>query len=279
MDSQSVHGKEFVDGDDDDLATLLPKNEECDTVEKQNVNGAIPKQTVKRRKTAKETNETTTLYTDIFLKIIYPLSGFLEKNITVGFFKSLDFMPGVLLNHQGKSIVFCEGAWNSFTKNMSLIECYMLNKVYGKKTSIRLASSDIEVENVKFRCTQCVRFRNLSKHDEKIVLSGEEFFTMMNVAPAVNRYLQQLMFSVSVIKEYLVDTIHTQPNAPLIYGPVDTSIYNRLPQEVSLYRNQSKVVNTNTDVDGGYDMCGYSNMTQVGGEEECSDEDRKPTHV
>ncbi|WP_221935853.1 hypothetical protein, partial [Klebsiella pneumoniae] len=52
----------------------------------------------------------------------------------------------------------------------------------------------------------------------------------------INRYMKQLKFCGPVIKDYLVDTIENQPNAPLIYGPIDTSIYNRIPQEVHLYR-------------------------------------------
>ena len=121
---------------------------------------------------------------------------------------------------------------------------YVKQNVCGKKTSICLLASDIEVENIKFRNNQCIRFRNLSKHDEKIVLNSDEFFTMINVTPAVNRYMQQLSFSTPIIKDYLVDSFE-QPNAPLIYGPIDTSIYNRLPQEVKLYRSQNKNQNLN----------------------------------
>lgn len=209
----------------------------------------IKKQPNKKRKVVKYNLVMSPMYAEIFLKVIYPLSGFLEKNVMVGVFKLLDFTPGVLLNHTGKSILFTEAAWNSFSKHMNLIECYMLNKVYGKKTSVRLSSSDIEVENIKHRNSHCIRFRNLSKHDEKIVLNAEEFFTMITNVPAINRYMQQLAFSSSVVKDYLMDTINVQPNSPLLYGPVDTSVYNRLPQEVSCYRTLLKTRNITATAD------------------------------
>lgn len=174
--------------------------------------------------------------TDVFLKIIYPLSVSLEKNIIVGVFKSLDFTPGILLNHNGKFVLFSERGWASFIKYMTLVQCYLINKVYGKKTSIRLTDSNIEIENVKIRSSQGIRFRDLTNYNSKVVLNDTEFTVMLAVTPAINRYLEQLTFSGPVIKDYLIDTTYTQPNMQLIYGPIDTSIYNRLPQEVDLYR-------------------------------------------
>lgn len=283
MASQVDSVQDVICSEDDDRMCLLPKeNDDEQTKPSSNkdvLEGGLQKQNgCKRRKIVKDTVTTVQLYTEIFLKIVYPLAGFMEKNILVGVFKSLDFMPGVLLNHTGKSILFNESAWNSFTKHMGLIECYMQNKVCGKKTSIRLSSSDIEVENIKFRNGHCIRFRNLSKHDDKVVLSGEEFFTMINVVPAINRYVRQLWFSSSVIKDYLVDTVNVQPNSPLLYGPVDTSIYNRLPQEVNFYRCLSKnnyIVNGYNNCDDEFSVNGVLPITAE--EEECSENEGKET--
>lgn len=281
MSSQANFVQDTNHTEDDERTRLLPKEnneEQSDQASnKDGVESGMQKQNNgKRRKIVKDTVTTVQLYTEIFLKIVYPLAGFMEKNILVGVFKSLDFMHGILLNHGGKSILFTESSWNSFTKHMGLIECYMQNKVCGKKTSIRLSSSDIEVENIKFRNGHCIRFRNLSKHDEKVVLSGEEFFTLINIVPAINRYLRQLCFSSSVIKDYLVDTVNVQPNSPLLYGPVDTSIYNRLPQEVNCYRCLSK----NNYIMNGYHNCDeeYSGnyiLPNTAEEEECSENEGK----
>lgn len=180
---------------------------------------------------------------EVFLKIMYPLSIAMDKFILIGVFKALDFAPGILLNHNGKSVLFTESGWNSFTKNKDLVQCYLLNKVYGKKTGIRLHGCNIEVENVKLRSTQGVRFRNLAKYDAKVILNAEEFSLMLAVTPAVCRYLEQLIFCGPVIKDYLLETTYEHPHMQLIYGPIDTSIYNRLPQEVNLFRSMCTLSN------------------------------------
>lgn len=181
---------------------------------------------------------------EIFLKIVYPLTVSMDKSIMIGVFKSLDFTPGILLTHNGKSVLFSEHGWNSFNKNMNLVQCYLINKVYGKKTSIRLTESNVEIDNVKIRSAQGVRFRDLTKYDSKVVLNDKEFSVMIAVTPAINRYLEQLVFCGPVVKDYLTDAICKQPNLHLIYGPIDTSIYNRLPQEVDLFRS---MLSCNTD--------------------------------
>ncbi|WP_221935858.1 hypothetical protein, partial [Klebsiella pneumoniae] len=98
----------------------------------------------------------------------------------------------------------------------------MANKVYGRKTSIKLAASDIEIDTVKLRGLLCVRIRDLSKNECKVQLSLEEFYMLSSLTPAIDRYMQQLKFSGHVVKDYLMDTIQKQPNTPLLYGPVDT---------------------------------------------------------
>lgn len=188
--------------------------------------------------------------TDVFLKIIYPLSVCMEKSIMVGVFKSFDFTPGILLNHNGKFVLFSERGWMSFNKHMSLVQCYLINKVYGKKTSIRLTDCNIEIENVKIRTSQGIRFRDVTNYTSKVVLDDKEFSVMLAVTSAINRYLDQLTFSGPVIKDYLIDTTYKQPNMQLIYGPIDTSIYNRLPQEVDLYRTMVITNKENSDREG-----------------------------
>lgn len=191
---------------------------------------------VLKRKKRNEEDSSLHLLTEVFLRVIYPLSSCMSKNITIGLVKHLDFMPAVVLNSCGKMIMFTEAAWDSFNKHMQLIECYLENGVYGRKTGIRLLGSDVEVDNVKLRGVQYVRFRDLTKHDEKIQLTYDEFYMLVSVTHAVNRYMRQLIFSGPIIKDYLTDTIDKQPEVQLLYGPVDTSIYNRLPQEVYSYR-------------------------------------------
>lgn len=191
-----------------------------------------------KRKRRHDENETPIyLLTEVFLRVIYPLSSYVSKNIAVGIFKSWEYKPAVVISHCDKQIVMSENTWNSLKDYLNLIECYLRNKVFGRKTSVRLASSDIEVDNIKSRGDQCVRFRDLTNHDVKVQLTLEEFHMLTGVAPAIDRYIQQLISCEPMIKDYLLDAIENSSDCPLIYGPVDSSIYNRLPQEVNLYRH------------------------------------------
>lgn len=174
---------------------------------------------------------------DIFLKIFYPLSLGMEKFLMIGVFKNLDFKPAIVLTHGGKCVQFNEQGWQSFNKNINLIQCYLTNKVYGKKTSISLEESNIEVDNIKIKSAQGIRFRDLTKYDSKVSLNANEFSVLIATVPAINRYLEQLTLCGPVIKDYLVNTISEKPHMQQIYGPLDTSIYNRLPQEVDIYRS------------------------------------------
>lgn len=185
-----------------------------------------------------------------FLKISYNISPCLNKSVFVAISEKGNCVPIVVLNQNTKKIVFNEKAWESFNKYLHLMECYLKNQVNGKKTCIGLDDSDIEVENIKFRGEQNIKFRDLTKHDEKLILSPDEFEMLVSVVPAINRYIQQLTLALPMIRDYLNGTMES--DTPLLYGPVDTSIYNRLPQEVFVFRcMQSK----KSKVTSEEDMC------------------------
>lgn len=209
-------------------------HEKLDVEKLQNIDTSKKKHVLKRK--LKE-NETPLYFpTEVFLQIIYPLSTCVSKSIAIGIFKALDFMPAILLSHGVKQILFTEKSWISFNTYLHLIECYSITQVYGKKTNVSISNCNIEIDNVKIRGQQIVRFKNVTKHEDKILLSTDEFQMLVGVVPAINRYMKQLNIALPVIKDYLVDTIDQHENIPLLSGPVDVSIYNRLPQEVHLYR-------------------------------------------
>ena len=68
------------------------------------------------------------------------------------------------------------------------------------------------------------------------MLTREEFYTKNYATSPITRYMKQLVFSLSVIKEYLEYTLDKQPESPILFGPVDTSIFNRIPHEVEMWR-------------------------------------------
>lgn len=174
---------------------------------------------------------------DVFVRSMYPLNSNMDKSVTVGVFKSLDFNPAVLINHSGKaSLLFTIDVWDKFTKYISIIESYLYNKLSGRKTAIGFDDSNLEIDNIRLRGTQYVRFRDLSKHNKKILLTLEEFQVLSNLTPVIIRYMQQLTTCGPIIFDYLNSSVNTNPAPPLIYGPVDHSLYNRLPQEVAFYR-------------------------------------------
>lgn len=188
---------------------------------------------MKKRK-REEGEDILTLFAECFLRIVYSLSRCMEKNITVGL---LNLTPTVILNHYGKVVLFTAEVWDSYIDQLGTIEYYLHNNVSGKKSRINISGSDIEVDNLKMRSVQYVRFKDLSKHDERVQLTTEEFYIMSSVAPAITRYLKQLLLNGPVIEEYLLETVHSNPDIQLLYGPIDASIYNRLPQEVNAYRH------------------------------------------
>lgn len=192
-----------------------------------------PKIKVNRKRKFKEDPAVYSL-TGEFLNACYPISSCMSKYISIGVSKQENCAPTVTLRHGARKVTFNEKSWESFNKYLHLIECYLTNQVNGKKTNIILDNSDNEVENIKMRGGQYVRFRDVTKHDEKITLSPEEFEMLVAIVPAINRYMSQLTLSLPMIKDYLSGTLES--NSSLLYGPVDASIYNRLPQEVFHFR-------------------------------------------
>ena len=195
------------------------------------------KSTNKRKRKPEQVTVPLHTITEVFLRIIYPLNVGMEKSVVVGIVRSLDYQVGVSLHCIGKSILLNAKAWNSLTSVMDLLKCYISHYMNGRKTSVLLTESDIEVDVVKLRNNLCVRFRDLTKHDSKMILSTAEFFMLKSVTPAVNRYIDQLEQGGTVIRDYLETSIDKDPKSPLLLGAVDTGLYNRLPHEVMLYRN------------------------------------------
>lgn len=201
---------------------------------------------LKRKRKSEEYEDPLVFLTELFLRIIYPISNCMTKSIVVGISKKFNFSPCILLNHGLKRIEFTKNAWDSFNKYVSIIDCYLQNYVYGKKTCITLSDSDIQIETTKLRGEYLVRIRNTSMHDIKVLLNYDEFKLIMNFLPAVNRYLDQLELTETMIKEYLNHSTETYDTTPLLYGGIDFSIYNRLPQEVFLYRQMKQLMNKPT---------------------------------
>lgn len=195
------------------------------------------KSTNKRKRKTKQVSVPLHTITEVFLRIVYPLNIGMEKMVVAGIVKSLNYHVGVSLHSTGKSILLNAKAWNSLTSVMDLLKCYISHYINGRKTSVLLTDSNVEVDVVKMRNTLCVRFRDLTKHDSKMILTTSEFFMLMNVTPPVNRYIEQLEQECSMIRGYLQSSIDKDPESPIIFGAVDSGIYNRLPQEVVLYKN------------------------------------------
>jgi hypothetical protein len=189
-----------------------------------------------KKKRKLEENIPPNILTEVFLRIFYPISSCMSKSVSIGLVKSLEYSPTVILNHGTKMVLFSENAWDSFLKHLHLIECYLTNSLFGRKTNIRLLDCDNEIDIVKHRGQQQVRIRDLTQHENKILLTREEFYILTHATSPITRYMKQLVFSSSVIKEYLVDTCEKQPDSALQYGPVDTSIFNRIPYEVEMWR-------------------------------------------
>jgi hypothetical protein len=201
------------------------------------INNASTSKAPLKRKRKPEDEIPINILTDIFLRILYPISRCMSKGLSAGLVKELDYAPNVILNHGPKMLFFSDGAWESFLKHLHLIECYLEKNMFGKKTAIRLLECDIEIDILKHRGEHQVRIRDLTKHEDKIQLSREEFFIFSSATSPVTRYMKQLVFSSSVLKEYLVDAMERHPDALLLYSPIDTSLFNRLPYEVLMWRS------------------------------------------
>lgn len=181
-------------------------------------------------------NETLDVLSGIYLSIFYPLTKCMAKNIIVGVFEALGYLPGVLINHYGKHVLFTMDTWMHFINNVNDFEKHLLEKVSGKKTRIRIKDSDIEVDNLKIYGKQYIRLKDFSQHDEKVLLTTDEFYVLNGVSHAINRYLQQLSLNGSYVQKYLIDVIHNNPSVEPVYDDIDSSILNRLPQEVTSHR-------------------------------------------
>lgn len=198
---------------------------------------------VKQSNKRKRANEDVILLEDVlsmFLRILYPLSRDMKKFVVVGLNKTIGCKPAVMINQNGKNVVLNETAWSSLDKRMQLVDCYMNNKIFGKKTNFSLLGSDIEVDIVILRGEQYVRIRDVTKHDLKVQLTYEEFSMLHSSSAAINHYISQLHIVESCCEDYVTNTIETLPNAQILYSPLDTSVMNRLPQEVELYRRMVK---------------------------------------
>lgn len=228
----------FVKGDKENRGAEVRQEE---GIEEQNTS---MKQSTKR----KRKNEEYIYLEDIlsiFLRIFYPLSKDMKKFAVVGLNKVTGCKPVVMINQTGKTIVLNETAWDSFYKRMQLIDCYLSNKIFGKKTSFTLLASDIEIDIIILRGEQYVRIREVSKHDLKVQLTYEEFSMLYRSSAAINNYINQLHIVEKCCEDYVNNTIDELPTSQILYSPLDTSIMNRLPQEVELYR---RMIMSNTDV-------------------------------
>jgi len=173
---------------------------------------------------------------NVFLNIMYPLSMCRSKSVSVGLVNSADCLPHVIINHGVKCVSFVEASWDSFLKHLHLFECYLVNNVHGRKTAVRLADSDIEIDSIKVRGVQQIRIKDVTKFDSKVHLNQQEFLVLCASTQPVTRYLRQLTFAVPIIKDYLNASMDEQLISPLPVSPVESSIYNRLPQEVNMWR-------------------------------------------
>lgn len=226
----------FVKKYEDELTEFLKFNTEEKMSDNEGINASSSSKQILKRKRKIEDDISLNILTDIFLRIMYPISKCMTKGITVGLVKDLGYTPNAILTHGSKTLFFSDGAWDSFIKHLHLIECYLEKNMFGKKTSIRLLECDIEIDILKYRGEQQIRFRDLTKHEDKIQLVREEFYVLSCAVPPITRYMKQLVFSSSVVKDYLVDAMESRPDAQILYAPIDTSIFNRIPCEVVMWR-------------------------------------------
>jgi len=211
----------------------------ADPVKEEAEEEGTPRNNLKRKRKTEDVLQRYNM--DNFLSITYPLSVCRSKGISVGLVKSFDYLPHVIINQGMKCLYFTETTWNSFLKHLHLFECYLINNVHGRKTSVRLPDSDMEIDSIKLRGVQLIRLKDVTKYDSKIQLNQEEFFVLNSTSEAVTRYLKQLTFGVPIIKDYLNASKEIHPDTPLPFSPVDISIYNRLPQELHMWRELKKI--------------------------------------
>jgi len=257
MDSQNLNSSSLLCSDEDiqkvkdEISTLLSfqKEDNGDSTpkvvgEEGKIEGENNKTSVKRKRKPEDISQRE--MDNVFLTNLYSLSSCKSKSISVGIVKSFDYLPHVMINHGVKTLFFTEKSWDSFLKHLHLFECYLINSVHGRKTAVRLADSDIEIDSIKLRGVQQIRLKDLTKHDGKIQLNPAEFSVLSASTEAVTRYLKQLRFAVPIIKDYLTLSMDAHPDVLLPASPLDTSIYNRLPQEVHMWREINKIYSINS---------------------------------
>src|SRR5436190_16685453 len=256
MDSVNLNSSSLLCSDEDiqkikdDISTFLKFEKEengnttVEVIEVEKKNEETNNKAIFKRKRKVKDNSQREM-TNVCLTIMYPLSSCKSKGISVGLVKSFEYLPHVMIHHGLKTLFFTEKSWDSFLKHLHLFECYLINNVHGRKTAVRLADSDIEIDSIKLRGVQQIRLKDLTKHDAKIQLSPEEFLVLCASNEAVTRYLKQLRFAVPIIKDYLSSSMDAHPDVLIPASPLDTSIYNRLPQEVHMWREINKLYSTN----------------------------------
>lgn len=258
---ESISSKDSKDLDEPNTLTPNDDSKEIQTElseyisisQKESKDESNMKQTKRKKEEDEEDEDTVDVLTGIYLRTMYPLNRALDKTVTIGLFRSLDFQPAVLLSHSTRtSIMFSIDVWDNFTKYCPIVGTFLKNNLTGKKTSIVLHDSDIEVDSLRLRSCQFIRFRNLSKHHKKILLSRDEFCVLSNLVPAISRYINQLVRYEPCVVSYLKAAVLNTPAPMLMYGSVDTTFYNKLPQEVEGYRNIDEVLTStkyeNTEV-------------------------------
>lgn len=220
----------------------LESGKNCDESEGCSTTIKKEERMVNKRKFEEETPLLEDILT-VFLKVFYPLSRCFSKFVVIGASKKLECRPIIMIVQSGKVIAIQEESWKSIVKRMPLIDQYLVNNVYGRKTCFRPLESDLEVENIKLRNMYYVRFKDLTKHDLKVQLSYEEFAMLHSAAPSIINYIKQLNSIQTLIKDYVDETMDIHPNSQLIVSGIDQSIFNRLPLEVHLFRRMKVIEN------------------------------------
>lgn len=229
-DDESVSQSVIVDNEQ----KIPPTTEDQDTgdVKRRKLSDDYPAQTTFKR----EEETPIDVINEVFLRSSYPLNKTMEKNVTVGMFEVLNFLPGVMINHHGKHLLFTKDYWNFFCQHTGDLEKNIFEKASGKKTRFRIPGSDIEIDNFKIYGKQYVRLRDYAQNDVKVLLTADELYLLIGVSYPISKYLMQLSQSEFFIRNFLIDTLHFRPLVPLTYTAVDPIIYNRLAEEVEFAR-------------------------------------------
>jgi hypothetical protein len=84
----------------------------------------------------------------------------------------------------------------------------------------------------------------VTKHDEKVLLSIDEFHMLVGVVPAINRYMKQLNIALPIVKDYLDDTIEQLAILDLQTGAINYFLF-KPPFRLSVcILNQQELINS-----------------------------------